>query len=112
MNDNEILKKYIGDAELILIGIGEEFFDNCNDFEKIYDDLLFDNRIEGLQMSSLFKEVLLKRWLRENVSENLEKAYSNISKMCTDKNYYISTFFFSLTTLSLSHIPIKIFIFP
>lgn len=89
MNDNEILKKHIGDAELILIGIGEEFFDNCNDFEKIYDDLLFDNRIEGLQMSSLFKEVLLKRWLRENVSENLEKAYSNIAKMCTDKNYYI-----------------------
>ena len=89
MNDIELLKENIDEADLLLIGIGEEFFQKDDKFEEEYQSMLFDDRILTLQMEPLFKEILLKRWLERNVEENLTKAYSNIAQICNSKNYYI-----------------------
>lgn len=89
MNDMETLKKNIDEADLLLIGVGEEFFQKSDKFEEEYQTMLFDDRILTLQMEPFFKEVLLKRWLEEHIEENLTKAYSNLAQICNSKNYYI-----------------------
>ena len=89
MNIVETFKKNIDDAELLLIGIGEEFFPSIEGFEEEYNKQLFDDRISTLQMEPLFREVLLKRWINSHFDERLKKAYSCIQKLCENKNFYI-----------------------
>lgn len=89
MNYNEKVKSDIDDAEFVLIGIGEEFFLNCQKFENQYKDLIFDDRMKELQLEPIFKEILLKRWIENSADERLSQAYANIAKICNNKNYYI-----------------------
>ena len=89
METKEILKKSIDEADLVLIGIGEEFFPSIDEFEEEYKRLIFDKRIFGLQLESLYKEIMLKKWLENHVDTKLEKAYSSIVNICKNKNFFI-----------------------
>ena len=89
MNVIETFKKNIDEAEMLLIGIGEEFFLGHDGFEESYKAMLFDERILQLQLEPLFKEIMLKRWLKKHVDEKVMNAYSCISVLCRDKNYYV-----------------------
>lgn len=89
MCSNEKLKTALDDAELILIGIGEEFFVNCGSFEEDYQSMQFHDGIQQLSLEPLFKDVLLKRWIASDGNSNRNKAYENIARICERKNYFI-----------------------
>ena len=46
----ETFKKNIDEAELLLVGLGEEFFPAIDGFEADYKSMLFDERILQLQL--------------------------------------------------------------
>ena len=83
------LLQNIDTAEFVLVGIGREFAFSEKDFENTTTRLLFDERLEKLELFSFFYHVLRKRWMLENPNEKLMAAYKNLAELCRDKNYYV-----------------------
>lgn len=76
----ETLQETISDAELVLVGIGEEFEE---DFAPIR---------EVLQDKELWqKEQMKKQYLEKRQNERQVKAYNNLAKLLENKNYFIVT---------------------
>lgn len=88
MNDvNEILQK-INDADMILIGLGEEFDDN----RVLKENIEYLSNKEII-MNSSFKWLLpaYQMQLREQMQSKVYKALDNLAKVIADKNYFVLT---------------------
>lgn len=76
----ETLKENISDAELVLVGIGEEFEEN---FQTISSDL---------QDKELWqKELLKKNYLEKKACEKHVRAYNQLAALLEGKNYFVVT---------------------
>lgn len=76
----ETLKESISDAELILVGIGEEFEEN---FQEISG---------SLQDKELWqKEILKKNYLLQQKNERFVQSYNALANLLDGKNYFIVT---------------------
>lgn len=91
MDKTQVLKEKIADAELVLIGIGEEFNE---DFGKISK---YPHFMKGLGEIDLTKELawlvpfLEKAYLEEEKEAETVQAYRNLYELVKDKNYFIVT---------------------
>lgn len=91
MDKTQVLKEKIADAELVLIGIGEEFNE---DFHKIGQ---YPNLMRGLGEIDLDESIawsvpfIEKAYLeKEKEAENVQ-AYKNLYNLVKGKNYFIVT---------------------
>jgi len=88
---HELLKKKIEEAEVVLIGIGEEFNERFKDISK------FPQIIKALDKinNSTYKEWLVpfveKIYLEEKNNDEIIEAYKNLFAMVKDKNYFVVT---------------------
>ena len=91
MDKTEILKEKLADAEVVLIGIGEEFnekFDRIAEHEQLVKGLeLVDAKEELAWMVPYFEKI----YLQEQNQSDILSAYRNLYELVKDKNYYIVT---------------------
>lgn len=91
MDKTQILKEKIADAELVLIGIGEEFNE---DFHKIGQH---PHLMKGLEEIDLNENLawtvpfIEKAYLEEEKEAETVQAYRNLYELVKDKNYFIVT---------------------
>lgn len=91
MDKTALLKEKIADAEVVLIGIGEEFnerFDNISDHSQLLEGLSKVDENEELSWLVPFFE---KIYLDEQQDSDILHAYRNLYELVKDKNYYIVT---------------------
>ena len=91
MDKTEILKEKLADAEVVLIGIGEEFnekFDRIAEHGQLVKGLEFvDAKEELAWMVPYFEKI----YLQEQNQSDILSAYRNLYELVKDKNYYIVT---------------------
>lgn len=91
MDKTQILKEKIADAELVLIGIGEEFNEN---FSKIGQ---YPHLMKGLEEIDFDESIawavpfLEKEYLKLQKEAETVQAYKNLHELVKDKNYFIVT---------------------
>lgn len=91
MDKTQILKEKIKDAELVLIGIGEEFnedFCNISYYPHLLKGLEEIDMNESIAWSVPFLE---KAYLEEEKEKETVQAYRNLYELVKDKNYFIVT---------------------
>lgn len=91
MDKTQILKEKIADAELVLIGIGEEFNE---DFHKIgqYPHLMKElEEIDFNESMAWAVPFVEKAYLEEEKEAETVQAYRNLYELVKDKNYFIVT---------------------
>lgn len=91
MDKTQILKEKIADAELVLIGIGEEFNE---DFHKIgqYPHLMKElEEIDFTESMAWAVPFVEKAYLEEEKEAETVQAYRNLYELVKDKNYFIVT---------------------
>lgn len=85
----ELLKKEIADADMILVGIGEEFEEQ---FEKLEIVRKYRNRIvrsKKYDSDKLLEKFIKSRYLNECCNEAVMNAYQSLEKLIQEKNYFI-----------------------
>lgn len=97
MDETEIIEKQtilvekITDADMVLVGIGEEFHE---DFKEIHR---FPNLMSALEEVDINETLewaipfLEHRFLIEHKDGNLEEAYKKLYELVKDKNYFVIT---------------------
>lgn len=91
MDKTQVLKEKIADAELVLIGIGEEFNEN---FDKIGQ---YPHLMKGLEEIDFDESIawvvpfLEKVYLEQEKEAEIVQAYKNLYELVKDKNYFIVT---------------------
>lgn len=91
MDKTQILKEKIADAELVLIGIGEEFNEN---FSKISQ---YPQLMRGLEEIDFDESIawavpfLEKVYLEQEKDAETVQAYKKLYELVKDKNYFIVT---------------------
>ncbi len=91
MDKTQVLKEKMADAELVLIGIGEEFNEN---FQKISQ---YPNVMKGLEEIDANAELawavpyLEKAYLEQEREAETVQAYKKLYELVKDKNYFIVT---------------------
>ena len=91
MGKTQILKEKIADAELVLIGIGEEFnesFSKINQYPHLMKGLEEIDFNENIAWAVPFLE---KAYLEEEEEAETVQAYRNLYELVKDKNYFIVT---------------------
>ncbi len=91
MDQTQILKEKIADAELVLIGIGEEFHEN---FEKIDQYPILMKGLEEIDFDESIAwavPFLERAYLEQERDAKTMKAYRNLYELVKDKNYFIVT---------------------
>ena len=97
MDETEIIEKQtilvekITDADMVLVGIGEEFHE---DFKEIHR---FPNLMSALEEVDINETLewaipfLEHRFLIEHKDGSLEEAYKKLYELVKDKNYFVIT---------------------
>lgn len=91
MDKAQQLKEKIQDADLVLVGIGEEFNERFSDIGK-YTDLVAGLKVIDEQESlSWMVPFLEKIYMERQEASQTLKAYQNLYDILKDKNYFIVT---------------------
>lgn len=91
MDKAQFLKEKIQDADLVLVGIGEEFNEQFSDIGK-YDALVKALEvIDEEETLAWMIPFLEKEYLEKQKDSNVLKAYQNLYDILKDKNYFIVT---------------------
>lgn len=85
---SEILNK-VNEAELILVGIGEEFQYNWDIFLKNERYMAIEKEIEEREGYKWIIPFLHKMALEEYIDDNLANAYSTLKEILSERNYFI-----------------------
>ena len=91
MDKAQQLKETIQDADLVLVGIGEEFneqFSNIGEYAELVEGLKVIDEQERLSWMIPFLE---KAYLEQQSESQVLKAYRNLYDIIKDKNYFIVT---------------------
>lgn len=91
MDKTQLLKEKITDAELVLIGIGEEFnenFSRINQYPHLMKGLEEIDSNESIAWAVPFLE---KAYLELEKESDIVHAYRNLYELIKDKNYFIVT---------------------
>lgn len=91
MDKTALLKEKIADADMILIGIGEEFsekFNNIADYPMLAKALAATEQDESLTWLVPYLEAL---YLKEEKETPQTMAYCNLCELIQNKNYFIVT---------------------
>ncbi|MBQ7944692.1 MAG: hypothetical protein IJ326_11605 [Lachnospiraceae bacterium] len=91
MSKTEILKEKIADADLVLIGVGEEFNEN---FSKIGDYPKLVRALEVVEKNpqlSWLVPYLEQMYLAQYENQELLEAYEKLGALVQDKNYFLIT---------------------
>lgn len=91
MDKTALLKEKIADAEVVLIGIGEEFnekFEKIAEHEQLVKGLALVDEKEELNWLVPYFE---KLYLGEEQQSDLVAAYKKLYELVKDKNYFIVT---------------------
>lgn len=91
MDKAQQLREKIQDADLVLVGIGEEFNEQYRDigkFEELVEGLKVIDEHENLSWMIPFLE---KAYLEQQSESQTLKAYQNLYDIIKDKNYFIVT---------------------
>ena len=86
-NVEQILRD-IEEADMILVGLGEEFEEKFID-KKNYEG--YFHLIKGTKYELNLSEFIKSAFVKQNSNNNIQKAYSNLAKLISDKNYFIVT---------------------
>lgn len=95
----DLLKQKIADAELVLVGVGEEWSIKKADWLK---NIIFSKAVNECSMDDALIPFLQKYIIEERPDENIQKkleGYEYLERLLKDKNYFIVT----LCTDSLIH---------
>ncbi|NLL77917.1 MAG: hypothetical protein GX235_11845 [Clostridiales bacterium] len=79
----------IQEADMVLVGIGEEFEISP---KKMKDDLKYKHFLEKMEVEKAYRWMLPyveKLYLKEHQEERIKKAYANLEKILAGKNYYV-----------------------
>lgn len=85
----DILYEKINQAELVLVGIGEEFGESIPDIEKIPDMAEALNLIEENEEIKWMLPYLKKGFADAHKSDKIQKAYHVLENLLKDKNYFV-----------------------
>ncbi|MBQ6995490.1 MAG: hypothetical protein IJN64_13540 [Lachnospiraceae bacterium] len=91
MDRTQILKEKIADAELVLIGIGEEFNENfgkINQYPSLMKGLEEIDSDESIAWAVPFLE---KVYLEKEKESQTVQAYRNLYELVKEKNYFVVT---------------------
>ena len=91
MNKTQILKEKIADAELVLIGIGEEFnesFSRINQYPRLLKGLDEIDSDESIAWAVPFLE---KVYLEQEGEAETVQAYRKLYELVKEKNYFVVT---------------------
>lgn len=85
----EILKKAIEEAQLILVGIGNEFAQNFSGIENdsFYSGLL--EQISGEENKDQLLQYIKYHYIKRKPDTRIIKAYNNLSELLKGKNYFV-----------------------
>lgn len=89
LNDKRILIQTVRDAELILVGVGEEWGIS---FEQMLENEAFAEKVAKLpdeEMKNRYVPVLQREYLKRIREEELKNAYENLCRLIKDKNYFV-----------------------
>lgn len=89
LNDKQILIDAVRDAEMVLVGVGEEWGVS---FEQMMQDASFAENVSKLtddDMKNRFVPVLQREYLKQIHEEELKDAYNNLFELIKDKNYFV-----------------------
>lgn len=87
----EQLKKAIEQADLILVGIGEEFDTGIGSLSRADDYAAVFEEASRKEQAEWLIPYFFSRYLRDNVDEMKRRAYTNLKQLLEDKNYFIVT---------------------
>lgn len=85
----DILLEKVKDAELVLVGIGEEFGDNLSGMYEKKEFADFLEKIEGKEAFEWMIPYVQKIYLERCGNEEINKAYAILEKLLEEKNYFI-----------------------
>ena len=91
MDKTQILKEKIADAELVLIGIGEEFNENFSKIGKYPHLMKGLEEIDSDESIAWAVPFLEKAYLEKEKEGETVQAYKNLYELVKDKNYFIVT---------------------
>lgn len=87
----EQLKKAIEQADLILVGIGEEFDAKIGSLSQADSYAAMFAEASRKEQAKWLIPYLFSHYLRDNVDELKRRAYTNLQQLLQDKNYFIVT---------------------
>lgn len=79
----------VQEAEILLIGIGEEWTPSYEDMLSDKNVLTGLEKISGIDNQNLMMTSLQKRYYETFHSEQLEKAYQKLYQLCGSKDYFL-----------------------
>ena len=85
----DILLEKINEADLVLVGIGEEFENNIPKMEDVPSFASAINQIEKNEDIKWMLPHLKKKYDDLNRAETAKKAYAVLENLLKDKNYFI-----------------------
>ncbi|MBO5208996.1 MAG: hypothetical protein J6B68_06590 [Lachnospiraceae bacterium] len=83
------LEERCKEADLILVGIGEEFQFNWNILQQDERYQEIEKEIDAREEYMWIVPFLQKLWIEKKADMRLNKAYEALSKLISDKNYFI-----------------------
>ena len=91
MDKTQLLKEKITDAELVLIGIGEEFNENFTRISQYPHLMKGLEEIDSNESIAWAVPFLEKAYLEYEKESDTVRAYRNLYELIKDKNYFIVT---------------------
>lgn len=89
LEKNEKLISSIGEADLVLIGIGEEWGVSFD--EMLKEEMFFENyeKLTDEREKEALVPFLQREYLKEFHDETRKRAYENLLQLVSDKNYFV-----------------------
>lgn len=88
-NIKDILLNSLNEAELVLVGIGEEFCENGRKMEEIPEIAEFLKKIEEREERHWMRAYAEKYYLEKYKPNQVVEAYAVLEKLLKDKNYFV-----------------------
>ena len=85
-NNIEIMMEKIKEADMILVGIGEEMEMSVSSMKKNQD---FLKNYDSLEKEEWLQPYLYKKYIENHLDNNIVKAYNTLEKILEGKNYFI-----------------------
>ena len=89
LNDKKLLTDAVKDADMVLVGIGEEW---SVSFDEMMQEKTFAENFSKLtdpDMRDRLVPVLQREYLKQIHDERLKNAYENLEQLLMDKNYFV-----------------------
>ncbi len=85
----ELLLGNLNDAEMVLVGIGEEFGEKAGDFEKSAEYAAFLRKTNGAESFQWMVPFVEEIYVKNHKGDKTEDAYRVLEELLQGKNYFI-----------------------